>query len=263
MSDYYKILGVEKSASQLEIKKAFRKLAIKYHPDKNGPEASDAKFKEINEAYSVLSDESKRRAYDLGFSTSDNFFTGARPFTAEDLYRQHFGAGFSTGRAHKRYVRGKNLRFDYHITLYDAIFGAEKKLTVSYKEGCPSCSGSSFITTKECSVCNGAGKVVTFKTQGHVRVSTFSVCPSCNGTGAEKREKCTKCVNGYIRREKEVTLNIPPGSVSGYVVRITGEGTKGVGGAPNGDLFFRLLLKLPKKEDLNQEQRELLAELSS
>ncbi len=250
--DYYSILGIEKSASKDDVKKAFRKLAHQYHPDKQG--GDEAKFKEASEAYSVLSDDKKRAEYDsygrvfggggggpAGFDFSG--FEGGVHFEDLDLGSifGEFGDLFSGGRARAR--RGRDISIDLEIPFRDAIFGVERKVLISKVSTCESCKGSgakagtNLIT---CATCNGNGKIRETRNSMLGTFTNVRVCAVCNGTGKIPQEKCSTCRgHGVLRREEEITVTIPPGLDDGEVIRLGGVGEAIQGGAA-GDLYIKV-----------------------
>lgn len=269
MKDYYKTLGVEKNASQDEIKKAFRKLAHQHHPDKGGDEV---KFKEANEAYQVLSDEKKRAEYDTygsvggnqGFGGQGGFdFSGfqggfnGQGFEGVDL-NDIFGSFFGGGRGNgARAKRGADISVDIELSFKDAIFGVERTIALTKHATCATCSGSGAkpgTKMKECATCKGKGRI-----QEAVRtiMGTFMqerVCSHCQGTGKVPEEKCTTCKGaGVVRKEEKYTVKIPAGIQNGEMVRLAGAGEAVQGGSP-GDLYVRIYVtphKVFKREGHN------------
>ncbi len=254
--DYYEMLGVAKGASADEIKKAYRKLAIKYHPDKNpGDKAAEEKFKEVSRAYEVLSDDKKRREYDqLGHSAYTSSGAG-RPgggagpgFDPYDLFSQVFGAGgggnfedLFGGSGRRRDPNGPqegaDLRYDLEIDFEDAVYGAETKLTIPRLTTCDSCNGSGAeagSSKSKCVRCGGSGYV----TASNGFFSVRQPCQSCRGRGEIIDKPCKKCRGeGRVRVEKQLQVRIPPGVDTGSRLRVTGEGESGVRGGPPGDLY--------------------------
>ncbi len=244
--EYYEVLGVKREASQQEVKSAYRRMAVRYHPDRNpdDPEA-ESKFKEAAEAYSVLSDPEKRAQYDrFGHRATANGggFGGFDPATFgdfADILGDLFGFGFQrSGRAGAR--PGSDLRYRLSLTLEEAAFGVEKSLRIPRLEACESCAGSGAAvgTSKVvCSACEGYGQVRM--TQGFLTVAR--ACPKCSGTGEVVEDPCPKC-NGQGRNEqvRTLTVTVPPGVDSGSRMRLQGEGEHGVQNGPTGDLFVEL-----------------------
>jgi molecular chaperone DnaJ len=247
--DYYVVLGVERNASDEEIKKAFRKLARKYHPDVNpNDNTAEEKFKEVNEAYEVLSDPEKRRLYDqFGHDGINNSFGGQGGFGGaadfggfSDIFEMFFGGGPSAA-GQKRPQRGRDLRVDLSLSFEEAAFGLEKEIELSRWETCPTCKGSRAKPgTKPitCLQCQGTGQIgMTQRTPfGHFQ--TVKVCPRCGGEGKTIPTPCPKCNGqGQIRRKRQVNIKIPAGVDSGSRIRLTGEGEAGPRGGIAGDLY--------------------------
>ena len=244
--DYYEVLGVARDADAQEIKKAYRKLAVTYHPDRN-PDKPDAeeKFKEAAEAYAVLSDSDKRARYDrfghagLGGAPGAGF----DPFSdLSDLFGEVFGFGRRRGGG-PRAERGADLRYDLAISFEEAAFGTEKTLRIPRLETCPDCTGSGSAGGKAPSVCTACGG------QGQVRFSQgfFTVartCPQCQGEGRIVTDPCRTCHGeGRVEKEKNVTVKIPPGVDTGLRLRVTNEGEHGRRGGPTGDLYVVLAVE--------------------
>lgn len=244
--DYYEVLGVTKTASDGEIKKAYRALAIQHHPDKNpGDHSAEEKFKECAEAYAVLSDAQKRASYDR-FGHSANGGGGFDPgfSNIEDIF-DIFGFGdMFGGRGGRRtsVQRGSDLRYDLEITLEEAATGKEEKLEIPRLETCETCRGSGAeagTTPETCLTCSGSGQ--TRYQQGFF--SVMRTCSNCQGKGQIIRNPCKSCNgDGRIEKEKTLEIKIPAGVETGSRLRVTGEGEAGVGGGPSGDLFVVLHL---------------------
>lgn len=245
VKDYYEILGVSRDASETDIKKAFRQLALKYHPDRNlGDKASEDKFKEINEAYSCLIDPQKRANYDR-FGTAEGMGAGGYgPFTGgagfgdifEDIFGDFFGA--FGGQRRTRAARGSDLRYDLSIKLEEAVFGTEETISFPTMEDCPECRGTGSEPGKNpavCPACKGTGQV-RFQ-QGFFSVS--KTCGKCYGRGQIITDPCKSCKgHGKIQKEKNVSVKVPPGVDRGSRLKIYGEGEPGVHGGPRGDLYI-------------------------
>lgn len=257
--DYYEVLGVSKSADQDDIKKAYRRLARKHHPDVNpGDESADAKFKEINEAYEVLSDPEKRGMYDqFGHSAVNGGANGYPPgyggFSVDfggfgDIFDMFFGAGARQSTRERPVAeRGSDLRYDLELTLEEAAAGVERKIRLSKLETCDVCHGSGAAeggSVETCPTCRGAGQVrqqqQTFLgTQ--VRITT---CPRCGGEGRIITNPCEKCGGqGRVRQTSEKTVQIPAGVDDGTRIRVPGEGEAGVRGGAPGDLYIVTFIK--------------------
>lgn len=251
--DYYHILGVDKTASKEDIKKAFRTLAHKYHPDKNSGDAS--KFKEASEAYAVLSDDEKRKQYDTYGSTFSQGGAGAsgNPFGDFDFSQFGFGgnAGFSNidfgdifgdffGGASERAPRGRDISVDIELSFSEAIFGTSKTIRVQKMMACNTCKGTGGSGTHACSHCEGKGKVRETRRSILGSFSTVRTCNTCFGTGSVPKETCTACKGGRIvRGEQELTLTIPPGINNKEMLRLSGAGEATPGGT-SGDLYVRI-----------------------
>ncbi|HXX58582.1 MAG TPA: molecular chaperone DnaJ, partial [Thermodesulfovibrionales bacterium] len=243
MKDYYELLGVPRNADAAEIKKAFRGLALKHHPDRNpDSKESEEKFKEINEAYSVLSDPDKRAHYDR-YGTAEGMGAGFGAFTGagfSDIFGDIFGDFFGTftGQRRARPTRGNDLRYDLDITLEESAFGIEKNIEIPRWERCEACSGSGSAPGKgpiTCSHCNGSGSL-RFQ-QGFFSVS--KTCGSCRGTGKLITNPCNSCKgNGKVKKLRNISVKIPRGVDSGSRLRMSGEGEPGVYGGPPGDLYI-------------------------
>lgn len=249
--DYYDILGISKGASDDEIKKAYRKLAMKYHPDRNpdNKEAED-KFKDINEAYQVLSDPQKKSQYDQfgttdfngGFGGAGGFdFSGMGGF--EDIFDSFFGGGFSSRRRNGP-ERGADLEYTLNLTFEEAVFGIEKEISISKNENCDTCNGTGSkpgSNPKTCDKCGGTGQV---RYQRNTPLGSFvstSTCDKCNGTGKVITDPCSHCHGkGTVRKNKKVKIKIPAGVDTGNVLPLRGQGEPGKNGGPSGDLYINL-----------------------
>lgn len=246
--DYYEVLGVEKGASDVEIKKAFRKLALKYHPDKNsGNKESEEKFKEINEAYQVLSDPQKRSQYDQ-FGTADfngggAGFSGFDDFDLGDIFESFFGGGFSgSSRRRNGPQKGPDIQYSINLTFNEAVFGVEKEISITKSENCKTCNGTGAkpgTHSKTCPKCNGSGQI---KVQRNTALGSFvsvNTCDMCGGKGTIIAEPCNDCRGkGTVRKQKKMKVNIPAGVDTGNVIPIRGQGEAGTNGGPSGDLYI-------------------------
>ena len=248
--DYYEVLGVSRDASSDELKRAFRKLAMDLHPDRNpnNPEA-EARFKAAAEAYQVLSDPDRRRSYDLFGHTAvgpDAGFGGFEGFGFADIFDAFFGSGFGT-RAQSRTVRGTDLRYDLTISFEEAFHGAEREIEVPRMATCEHCRGrgaepGSPIDT--CGTCGGSGQVRRAAQSIFGQVVNVSSCPTCRGEGRLIRQPCEECRGaGRVEARKKLRLRIPAGVDTGSQIRLTGEGESGIRGGPPGDLYVVIRVK--------------------
>jgi molecular chaperone DnaJ len=251
--DYYEVLGVEKGASADEMKKAYRKLAMLYHPDRNPDDPSAAeKFKELNEAYDVLKDEQKRAAYDrFGHAAFENGrggpggggFEGGFGGGFSDIFEEMFGEFMGGGRRGQNSGRGADLRFNMDITLEEAFAGKSATVTVPSSAPCEPCKGTGAKDGAQpvaCGTCHGAGKVRA--QQGFFTIER--TCPTCQGMGRVIKDPCRSCGGaGRVRKDKTLQVTIPAGVEEGTRIRLAGEGEAGVRGAPPGDLYLFLSIK--------------------
>jgi molecular chaperone DnaJ len=253
--DYYEVLGVQKNASKDEIKDAYRKLAMQYHPDRNKAPDAEEKFKEISEAYAVLSDDEKRQQYDMlghaGFDqryTTEDIFRGADfnsifrdlGFGFGDLFRHFFGGGFGGGFG-ERINRGQDLAYDLEITLEEAARGTEKEIQVPRTEKCDVCNGSGAApgtSPRTCPRCNGAGKIQHMRRSNFAMYVQVTPCPTCRGKGTLIDSPCKNCRGtGVVKRRRRISVKIPPGIDEGYQLRLRGEGEMAPNGGSTGDLY--------------------------
>lgn len=265
--DYYDLLGVNQNASDTEIKKAFRKLAVKYHPDKTqGDKASEEKFKEINTAYEVLSDAQKRATYDqFGHTMGPEGFGGFRDAGfggaggVGDIFEDMFGDFFGGGGAQRgRGQRGNDLRYNLDVSFKNAAFGLETSIKIPSAKACSDCKGTGGkdgkITT--CANCQGSGQIRM--QQGFFTVSR--TCNRCMGNGATVTDPCKSCRGkGQTKITKTLSVNIPPGVETGTRLKLAGEGELGTGGAPPGDLY--VVLRVEEHRFFVREGREIICEV--
>ena len=254
--DYYEVLGFSKDADEDTLKKAYRKLAKKYHPDANpGDKEAEAKFKEASEAYSVLSDPQKRQQYDQfghaafeqgggagyggGFGGFD--FNGG---DMGDIFGDIFGGGRSRSRSGP--MKGANVRTAVRITFEEAVFGCEKEIEINYKEVCSSCNGTGAkpgTSPQTCTKCNGKGKIMYTQQSFFGQVQNVQTCPECNGTGKVIKEKCPNCYGtGYKTVRKKFKVSIPAGIDNGQCIRMAGGGEPGTNGGERGDLLVEAVV---------------------
>lgn len=266
--DYYEVLEVPRNASAEEIKKAYRKKAIQYHPDKNpGDKASEEKFKEAAEAYEVLSDENKRARYDqfghagVGSSASSGF--GGGGMSMDDIFSQfgdifggHFGGfsgfgGFGSSQRGRRVNRGSDLRVKVKLTLKEILNGVEKKIKVKKYVSCSHCDGNGSEngnSVSTCTTCNGSGVVTRVANTILGQMQTSSTCPTCNGDGKTITKKCSNCNGeGIVREEEVISIKIPAGVAEGMQLSMSGKGNAARRGGVNGDL----LIVIEEEEDPN------------
>ncbi|WGS87087.1 molecular chaperone DnaJ [Methylomonas sp. UP202] len=251
--DFYKLLEVDRNASEAEIKKSYRKMAMKYHPDRNkdNPEDAEKKFKQIKEAYEILSDSKKRAAYDqFGHAGVDpsmgggrGGFSGAESFS--DIFGDVFGDIFGGGGGRQRssVQRGADLRYNLELTLEEAVGGTEATVKVPVLVACGECNGSGAkkgSSPVTCSTCHGHGQV-------RMQQGFFSVqqtCPTCHGTGKQIKDPCPKCYGqGRIQETKTLSVKVPAGVDTGDRIRLAGEGEAGINGGPSGDLYVQVQVK--------------------
>lgn len=249
MTNHYETLGINKDASAADIKKAYRELAKKYHPDLNGGnEEAAEKFKQVNEAYEVLSDPEKRSQYDY-------------PFT-DDFLRSFFN--YRTNRpSAPRPIRGQDLRLLLELPLHMFILGGKHSISLSFSEPCQECDGLGGTDADKCTVCGGSGIISTWnKVSPGINTSTTTTCSNCKGSGKVPTNICPLC-NGARRSKKDLQLDldIPKGIRDGHIISIHGKGPAGQFGGPTGDIFVKLHMSIPSVGSLNEQQIEILKTL--
>ncbi len=273
--DLYEILGVAKGASDQEIKKAYRRLALQYHPDKNkGNKEAEDKFKEINQAYEILSDKQKRSQYDQfgaagaqGFGGFGGGNAGAQGFDPNNFDFSQFGGdmggfadifetffGQQTGRARGKKrgpTSGEHIEFELNISFDEAVFGTEKELLVEKTIACDHCKGTGAepgSKTINCPTCKGVGEIRTVRQTLFGQMATSQICPQCYGEGHIQEKKCTLCQGSTrIRRNEKVRVKIPAGVDTGSTIRVTGKGEAGMYGGPSGDLYVHIRVAPSRK----------------
>ena len=264
--DYYEVLGVDKNVSDDELKKAFRKLAKKYHPDANpdNKEEAEKKFKEVNEAYEVLSDKQKRDMYDRfghsgpngynsdfsgfsGFEGFGGFGNGGFDVDLGDIFSSFFGGGTSRTQRKNGPQRGRDIRVRVDISFQEAAFGAQKEIIINRNEHCEVCKGSGCkpgTSPETCKVCGGRGQVVTIQNTILGQMQATRTCDACGGTGKKITNPCTECKgNGTVKRQRKITFSIPEGIDNGQVLPLSGQGEPGLRGGMNGNLYITIFVK--------------------
>lgn len=269
--DYYEVLGVDKSADEATIKKAYRTLAKKYHPDMNpGDAEAEKKFKEASEAYAVLSDPDKKRQYDqfghAAFDGSAGAGAGGFDFSGADfgdifgdIFGDFFGGGRSrSGARNNGPMKGANLRTSVRITFEEAVFGCKKEIELTVKETCKTCNGSGAkpgTSPETCTKCGGKGQVVFTQQSFFGTVRNVQACPDCQGTGKVIKDKCADCRGtGYIPMKKRYSVDIPAGIDNGQSTRMPGLGEPGTNGGPRGDVLVEVIVSrhpIFQRQDMN------------
>lgn len=276
--DYYEILGVGKGASQDEIKKAFRKLAHKYHPDKQG--GDEKKFKEISEAYAVLSDEKKRQQYDIfgqagagaggfdfsGFQNGGFDFSqfggfgeqaGNVEFDLGDIFSEFFGGA---GASQNRRKKGADIQIDLEISLKDAVFGSKETIRYSHYVKCSECKGKGGSDFKKCDKCSGTGAVEYLQKSFFGSFKTQKICPACEGEGEVPSKSCSKCSGlGVLRASEEIEIEIPPASQNQDIIKVPGKGEAIKNGEP-GDLY--IILHIKEEKNWSRQGQDLITEIN-
>ena len=255
--DYYEVLGVDKNATEEEIKSAFRKLAKKYHPDVSKEENAAEKFKEAQEAYAVLSDANKRKQYDQfghnAFSNNQGGFSGFEGFDfgnmsdMSDIFEDILGGmGFSSGSRKKsnRATRGNDILYRMTIDFEEAAFGCKKDINIDVVEDCDECNGDGGFNKTTCSNCHGSGVITSEQRTMFGSFLSKTTCPYCNGTGNSFEKKCTKCRGtGKVKNNKTITVTVPAGIDTDNRLRLQGKGEVGQNGGRNGDLYIEFTVR--------------------
>ncbi len=266
--DYYEVLGVPKTASDEEIKRAFRRLAKQYHPDVNKEADAEAKFKEIGEAYAILSDPEKRRQYDqFGHAAFEGGGSGFSGFNMDDidlssifddLFGSSFGFNFggSTRSRRNSPSKGRDRLVQMHLTFEEAVFGCKKSIHIDLNETCEKCNGKGGFNEKVCSKCNGRGTIVMEQKSMFGIFQTQTTCNACGGSGKTFETVCNVCRgNGFTKQNKEIVVTVPEGVDTGYQLRISGKGEAGINGGPNGDIYIEFHVK--KHEFFEREEEDI------
>ncbi|HEY9837532.1 MAG TPA: molecular chaperone DnaJ, partial [Vampirovibrionales bacterium] len=272
--DYYEILGVARTADKEEIKRAYRRLARKYHPDVNKEEGAEERFKEINLAYEVLSEPEVRARYDrfgeAGVSSAaGSGFGDMGDMGFADIFESFFsgfaggGVAGQQGRRRSGPVRGDDLRLDLKLDFREAIFGGEKEIRISHLETCSACVGTGAkpgTRPRTCGTCNGAGQVRRATRTPFGSFTQVSVCPTCNGTGETIEDKCEACNGAGVKQEtKKLKINVPPGVDNGTRLRVSAEGDAGARGGPSGDLYVYLFVN--EDAEFQRDNINILSEI--
>ena len=270
--DYYEVLVVPKTATDAEIKSAFRKLAKKYHPDVSKEENAAEKFKEAQEAYAILSDPDKRAKYDKYGHQAFEGPSGAGggsysydfgDFDFSDIFDNIFGGGFgfgSGGRSSSGRSKGRDTVISMHLTFKEAVFGCKKDLQLNVSEECSKCNGKGGFNEKTCSRCNGKGVVVEEQRSLFGTFMSKSSCPDCHGTGHTYSETCSECRGtGKVKNNKTITVTIPEGVATGNQLRLAGKGEAGTNGGAPGDLYIEFIVD--KHPVFQRENNDIIVEV--
>lgn len=270
--DYYEVLGVDKNASEADIKSAFKKLAKKYHPDVSKEENAAEKFKEVGEAYSVLSDPDKRRQYDQfghnAFNGNGSGFSGFEGFdfgNMSDIFEDLFGGmGFSSSRGESRRSnsprKGNDILYRLTIDFDEAVYGTKKDIKVDVEENCPKCDGVGGFNSKKCPECHGSGTITQEQRTIFGSFLSKTTCPHCKGSGTTFENTCDECRGkGKVTNRKTITVTIPAGIDSENRLRISGKGGAGANGGPNGDLYIEFTVR--DHEYYQREEDDIYIEL--
>ena len=276
--DYYEVLGVDKNASDDDLKRAFRRLAKKYHPDANPDNKAEAekKFKEVNEAYEVLSNKEKRQMYDTyGFDGPTGFGGGQGGYSYSgfgdfgdfgdlgDIFSSFFGGGRRTTRNANGPQKGSDLKASISITFEESFLGVEKEISLNRNEECSSCGGTGAAhgtKPETCSTCGGIGKVRQTVTTPFGQMATQKVCPACGGKGKTIKTPCPDCRgNGYVRKSVKIKVKIPEGIDNGQTIVLKGEGEPGKNGGPRGDLY--IVIKVKRHSIYSRQAEHVLCDI--
>ena len=276
--DYYEVLGVSKTATAEELKKAYRQLAKKYHPDANpnNKKEAEAKFKEVNEAYETLSDPQKRQMYDqfgfngpqAGFGGGNGYYSYTGGFDGfdidlDDIVSSIFGGGRSNRRTQNGPTKGADLRYNLDITFEEAYKGVKKHISINREEICPTCNGTGAKTgskIENCSACNGTGTIRSIRNTIFGQTQTARTCDVCGGSGKIVKEPCNECKGkGRIKKLTKITVNIPAGIDDGQTIILRGEGAPGIKGGPKGDLY--IVVSLKRSNIFNRQGENVFCEI--
>ena len=254
--DYYEVLGVDKNASEADIKSAFRRLAKKYHPDVSKEENAAEKFKEAQEAYAILSDPEKRKQYDQfghsaftnsqgGFSGFEGFDFGSVSDIFEDLFGgMGFGGSRNRGRNQNSPRKGQDVLYHMTIDFTEAVYGTKKDIKIDVEEDCDECQGKGGFNSKTCSECHGSGTITSEQRTMFGSFLSKTTCPYCHGSGSTYEKMCSECHgSGKVTNRKTITVTIPAGIDTGNRLRIAGKGSAGTNGGPNGDLYIEFTVR--------------------
>lgn len=275
--DYYEILGLTRDASEAELKKAYRKLARQYHPDVNKEPGAEERFKEISEAYAVLSDPQQRAAYDrfghAGLGGFQGYQGGFEGFGGlGDIFEAFFGRGrdpfqsYRSGGARSRAERGSDLRLDLEVDFRDAIFGVEREISLQHLEPCQTCEGLGLEPGTQliaCPMCRGSGQIQQHQRTAFGTFTHITTCPKCQGKGHIAEAPCKTCKGaGRVQQKKTLKIKIPPGIDSGVRLHVSGEGDAGMAGGPAGDLYIVLHVQPDPEGIFEREGQNILTRVS-
>jgi molecular chaperone DnaJ len=266
--DYYEVLGVGRDASGDDLKGAFRRLARQYHPDVNNSPDAEERFKEINEAYAVLSDADRRAAYDRYGHAGVRGAGGATDFTVDfsdfaDIFGEFFGFGRAAGQSRNVPRRGADLQYRMEISFEDAVFGIDKEIEITRDEVCERCNGNQAepgTSPIRCTTCDGRGEVRQARQTILGSMVQVTTCPSCNGTGKTIESPCKDCSGrGLERRTRKKVVTVPAGVDNGNQIRLAGEGQPGINGGPNGNLY--IIINVKSHRYFRRRERDILLDL--
>jgi molecular chaperone DnaJ len=262
--DYYEALGVSNGASPDDLRRAYRRLAKEYHPDVNSDPGAEDRFKEINEAYAVLSDDQRRAAYDRFGHAGVKGMPTDFGFGFSDIFEEFFGFGMGGTRGRRSPRRGADLRYDMHLEFEEAVFGIETEIEFHRRDTCTRCSGSGAepgTTPVRCDTCNGTGEVRQVRQTFLGSMVNVSTCPNCGGKGETISTPCQVCSGSGIERlQLEKTIEVPPGVNDGTQIRLNGEGEPGLNGGPRGDLY--VVIHVKKHKYFRRRKDDILLDLS-